>query len=167
MFLELAGLTTVAVGIRRTRARYTQKAPWEQRAWNAVRSFVAQLGRRQEKRVVVGTAASVGGVGNIWARGFVGLGPWDDVDLEEKVTQLRHQVERQQKQVIDLHHRVDIEEKARVETDERHDRERVALEAALREAVADVAAGSLRLETVGVSLFALGLGLGAVGIFLG
>ena len=167
LFLELAGLMTVAVGIRRARARYTEKDPWEQRAWDEVRRFLARFGRKQEKKIVVGAAVSVSGGGGMWARGFPGLGPWTDLDLEEKVRQLRDQVERQQKQVIDLHHRVDVEERARAATDEKHDRERVALETALGEAIADVAAGSLRLEIFGVSLFALGLGLGAFGIVLG
>jgi hypothetical protein len=165
--LEFAGLMTVAVGIRKTRGRFTSRPPFEQRAWERLKRMLGRLGLMRRDAVVHTSAVSATATTGGKARATVSLGPWDDVDIAERIERLRTQVERQQADMEELHKEIGAEESARSHAEQRLDSERRALEDALRREIVDAAAGGLGLESFGVVLFLLGLIAQGVGIVLG
>jgi chromosome segregation ATPase len=103
------------------------------------------------------------GGGSVRARATVGFGPWDEEALEERIERLRRAIESHEQQLGDLDSRFDDEERSRREADEQHERRVNEVERELTELIREAAAGGLRLETIGVSLFALGVVLQTAG----
>jgi len=105
--------------------------------------------------------------GSVRARATVGFGSWDEEALEERIEHLRRASESHEKQLNDLDRRVDDEERSRREADEKHDERVNAVHRELTELIREAATGGLRLETIGVSLFGLGVVLQTWGSLAG
>lgn len=134
--------------------------------WAAVQRFAQRFRPRPAQTISSGPTKSTTFTGGE-VSGSVTLGPWDDLDDEEKFKRTRDQLQNLQTQLEQVNGRIDQERKELANATDRQHRERAELEAELREAVADSAAGNLRLETFGVFLLALGLVLQGVGIVVG
>jgi hypothetical protein len=161
---ELVGIGTVAWGISETRARFTDRPSLARRAWARASRASARIFRlRRDTTVHVGAAELRMGGGNVRARATVGFGPWDEEALEERIERLRRAIESHEQQLGDLDSRFDDEERSRREADEQHERRVNEVERELTELIREAAAGGLRLETIGVSLFALGVVLQTAG----
>ena len=155
--LELAGIGTVAWGIAETRAKFTDRPSLARRAWTRASRATARIFRlRRSTTVHVGAAELRAGGGIVRARATVGFGSWDEEALEERIERLRRAIESHEKRFGDLDQRIDDEERTRREADEEHEGRVDAVERELTELIREAAAGGLRLETIGVSLFALG-----------
>jgi hypothetical protein len=165
---ELVGIGTVAWGIAETRAKFTDRPSLARRAWTRASRATARIFRlRRSTNVVVGAAQlRMGGV-SLRARATVGFGPWDEEALEERIERLRRAIESHEEQLGDLDSRIDDEERTRREADEQHDARVDAVHRELTELIREAAAGGLRLETIGVSLFALGVVLQTSGSLAG
>lgn len=166
--LELGGIVTVAWGIAETRAKFTDRPSLARRAWTRTSRATARLFRlRRDTTVHVGAAELRMGGGSLRARGTVGFGSWDEDALEEKIERLRRAFERHEQELGDLDRRVNDEERTRSEVDEQHERRVNEVHGELTELIREAAAGGLRLETIGVSLFALGVVLQTWGSLAG
>jgi hypothetical protein len=166
---ELGGLTTVAWGIADTSERFGTPPGTLRRAWAGVRRTSKRLIRRRRDAVVpveVTAAVSMVGGGSMSARATVGFGPWDEVPLEETIGRLRHASESEQSESNDIVQLLDGEEKARRASDERHEGRVDEVRRELTEIIQEASAGGLRLQTVGVWFFALGVVLGMWGNLL-
>ena len=94
---------------------------------------------------------------NVRLRETVGFGPWDEEPFEERIERLRRAIENHQKQLNVLDGRIDDEERSRREADAKHESRLHEVHRQLTQLIREAAAGGLRLETIGVSLFALGV----------
>lgn len=103
---------------------------------------------------------------DVRVRGTVGFGPWDNEALEERIERLRRAFENQQQHLTDLDRRLDDEERSRREADQKHEGRVNEVHRELTELIREAAAGGLRLETIGVSLLALGVVLQTVGALI-
>jgi hypothetical protein len=155
---ELAGIGTVAWGIAETRATFTDRPSLARRAWTRVSRTAARIFRRRRPiTATINAAVELNLAGSLRGRATVGFGPWDDEALEERIERLRRAIENHEKQLNDVDRRIDDEERRRREADERHESRVDEVYRELTELIREAAAGGLRLETIGVSLFALGV----------
>lgn len=153
---EFLGLVFVAAGITRTRRRFTRDPSIVQKSWSAVTRFVGRF-RRREHRVVTGSAHMTLGALTSKARGRVSLGAWDDVDLEERVERLKEHMARHEKELDGILDQIDREAADRTAADDLERQLRESQDQELKDLVEEAAAGDLRLETLGVGLFVLGI----------
>jgi hypothetical protein len=166
--LELGGIGTVAWGIAETRARFTDRPSLARRAWTHIGRTAARILRRQHSRTLeVHDAGHLHASGSVRVRGTVGFGPWDDEALEERIERLRRAFESHEKQLNDLDGRIDDEERSRREAGEKHEGRVNEVHRELTELIREAGGGGLRLETIGVSLFALGVVLQTWGSLAG
>jgi hypothetical protein len=157
---ELVGIGTVAWGIAETRARFTDRPSLARRAWTRVSRTAARVFRRKRTTnlEVHGSVLTFSGE-NVRLRETVGFGPWDEEALGERIERLRRAIENHQKQLVALDGRIDDEERSRREADAKHEGRVHEVHRELTQLIREAAAGGLRLETIGVSLFALGVAL--------
>jgi hypothetical protein len=101
------------------------------------------------------------------ARGRVGFGSWDDVPLVERIGRLRTAIENHENVHDAFDDRLDSEENARRGADERHEERVTEVQRELSDLIREAAAGGLRLQTIGVVLFGLGVFLGLIGNLMG
>ncbi len=162
---ELFGVGTVAVGIGRMRARYTAKSFVLTRLWEATKRLVGRVRHTRRDVTLTGEAALIGFSG---MRGYatVTLGSGEGVPVEEMIERMRHRVNEHAEQLTRIEARMDDEQEARRKAEEQGAREGEVLAQELRDALADLAAGGLRLESVGVVALVLGIVLGAWGNFI-
>jgi hypothetical protein len=164
--LELLGLLTVAIGISKNRAKFTDRPFLPDRLWEGTKGLAgrvaAPFGRRSDVTVKTASASAFVSVGGR-ARGTVTLGPGDDVDLEERIERMRQMVNDHAARLSELDARIDQEEEDRQKAEELAEHQRQELRRELKDLIGEAAAGGLRLETVGVILFALGIGFGTWG----
>jgi hypothetical protein len=159
---ELAGLATVAFGISETRASFTDQPSLAHRARERIRRAVDRLMKRPQT-VTVGTVAGSVSFGGGRVRATVGFGPWDDVQLAERIERLKHAIENHEQQLYALDKRIDEEEAARTEALRRIEQQAEEVNREMRDLIREAAAGGLRLETIGVVLFAAGVIFGTWG----
>ncbi|GIV00550.1 MAG: hypothetical protein KatS3mg014_2165 [Actinomycetota bacterium] len=159
---ELGGLGTVAWGIRQTRAKFTERPSLARRAWKAVSRTLGRFSKRPQT-VSVPLVGSITAGGEVRTRLTIGSGPWDEEELAERVERLRRAIENHERELQYLEARIDAEARTRSEDvtllERRIDEANRELQGLIREA----AAGGLRVESVGVVLFAIGVALGTWG----
>lgn len=167
--LELGGIVTVGLGISDTRAKFKPgKQSLTQRFLSRFRRVADRVFRRRRSQIIkVGTASSIASAGTVRVRGSVGFGPWAHENIRARVERLREAIQHHDHALAQLHSRIDDEEKARSEADAAQVAATDALRQELTELVRDAAAGGLRLETIGVSFFAAGVGFQTWGNILG
>lgn len=128
---------------------------------------MARLVRRRDVKVAeAGGAIELSGAGNIRARGRVSLDSWDGVSVEERMSLLRRKVERLETSIDELHDRVDAEAEQRTAGQARLEQASASTRLDLEAKITDAATGGLRLETLRVLLFGLGLALSTIGNLL-
>jgi hypothetical protein len=163
---ELLGLLTVAIGISKTRARFTDEPSLPDRLWAGTKRLAgrvaAHFGYRRDATVKTAKASAFVSVGGK-ARGTVMLGPGDDVELEERIERMRQMVNDHSERLSKLDVRIDQEQEDRQSGDELAEQQRQELRRELKDLIGEAAAGGLRLETAGAILFALGISFGAWG----
>jgi hypothetical protein len=159
---ELVGVGTVSVGISRTRAKYTRNPFLLKRWWEAAKRLVAHIFHKP-RHVTVTPEAGLIGVSGMRAYPTVTIGSGESVPLEEMIERLRLRVNEHEEQLTRIEARMDDEQEARRRAEEQEARERQALAQDLRDALADLATGGLRLESVGVVALLLGVVLGTWG----
>lgn len=97
----------------------------------------------------------------------VGLAPWDDVELEERVGRLRVAFENLTVNVDALDGRLDEEATDRKQHDVDHEQRLDEVHTELTDLIRTAAAGGLRLQTLGVVLVGVGIVLATWGSILG
>lgn len=165
--LELLGLGTVASGIAQTRRRFTDRPSLAQRGWSQVQGFAVRLRKKKPQDVRLAVGSSTLSLPEGKARLTVSFGPWNDIPVEERIDRLRTRVESHGETLGVLADRIDSEEKARANTDEAHGLRLSEIQVDLMTAINQAASGSLRLETIGVGFFALGIVFATWGSIIG
>jgi hypothetical protein len=170
--LELGGLGTVAWGISDTRRRFTDRPSIKDQSVDFLKRTAKRATarfHRKPRQIVVGVGAAAGrihfGGGHVYPTAK--LADQAGTTVEERLDQIRTMVNQHAEKLTALERRIDEEADSRKEADEAADRQRRVTEEGLRKLIADAAAGGLRLETVGVLLFAAGLVIGVVGSLVG
>lgn len=152
--LQVGGLVTVAVGIRKLRRKFNEPGIFV-RAYAAARERIARL-LTKPRNIALHAEAADYAVGTDHAELTVKAGPGAPVErrveiLEGELERLRERVGRDREQVTRLDDAV---------TRERTERTRA--DAALAEAHRDLAAGGLDLQTVGLVWLVAGVVLGTL-----
>jgi hypothetical protein len=164
---ELGGLGTVAAGIADTREHFTDRPSIFRRAWARVVRAAAKLRRRRPQTVNVEGTGTMTATVSMKGRATISFGPWGDEALEERIERLRRAFEDHERVLNELDERIDGEVNARREADVLHERRVDEVHRELADLVREAAAGGLRLQTIGVLLFALGVVLGLSGNLMG
>jgi hypothetical protein len=163
---ELFGLLTVVIGISKTRAKFTDRPSLPERLWSGTKRLAVRVaspfGFRRDVTVHTATTSVSAFIGGK-ARGTVTLGPGDDVRLEERIERIRQMVNDHAERLGELDARIDHEQEDRQKADESAEEQRQALRMELKDLIGEAAAGGLRLETIGVILFAFGIVFGTWG----
>ncbi len=163
---EVGGVLTVAWDIAGRREQFTHRPSLFRRARDQVRRTAAKLiPRRRDAVVHVVTAGAVAmaGSGGMRVRATVGFGSWEELALEERIDRLRHASENHEHVLNEIDKRLDGEEADRRAADERLEGRVVEVHRELGERIELAAAGGLRLQTFGVVLLLVGIGLGTLG----
>jgi len=144
---ELAGLVTVAFGISETRTSFTNQPSLAHRARERIRRAADRLMRRPQTVTVEAVAGSVSfGGGRV--RATVGFGPWDDVELAERIERLKRAIENHEQLLNALGKRIDEEETARTEAVRRIEQQAEEVNRELRDLIREAAAGGRRAPEV-------------------
>lgn len=158
--LELAGFSTVAIGLGRKVRPFTEGPPPTERARRflsrAWRWILSKLGRKPEGRTVK-LKASSGGHSTSGARGRISVRPADDSEVERWIEYLDEELQALRERVVQVsrkhRERMDrLEEKL-----ERYRQESRKSDRQVEELVERIAVGSLRWETVGLAWYVLGV----------
>jgi predicted nuclease with TOPRIM domain len=99
-------------------------------------------------------------------RGTVEFAPWDDEEVTERIERLKRAIENQQQRLTAIEDRLDEEAQARLEAVGELQARLHEVNRELRGLITEAAAGGLRLETIGVALFLVGVCLGILGNLL-
>jgi hypothetical protein len=157
---EIAGLGTVAWGINNTRRSFTDKPSLGVQLVGFFRRLAARF--RRHKPVTIQASASLFSMSGGHARAIVKMG-WEGISDSERLERLKNMVERHEDTLDRLDERLETERDERRKADEQEGRLRDETRQLLEARISDAAAGGLRLETLGVVLFALGIGCGLAG----
>jgi len=151
-FLQMLGISTVAIGLKKTRDIFGVPSVKEQFVkW--VKRFPTVFARRQ---TITGTA-SLSGAGTASAKGYGIVVPVPDASIEERLDVLEEKYKHLSQQLIDARNEIKSEAQRLDKAVEQERRARSQADTEIRAQLESFSVGGLHLESMGLAWLLLGI----------